>query len=51
MAKYLLDTTILIDHLRGRQEAVDLLTALAHQGHRLGLCCVNVAELYSGLRQ
>ena len=50
IAKYLLDTTILIDHLRGRQEAVDLLTVLVRQGHRLGLCCVNVAELYSGLR-
>ena len=49
MAKYLLDTTILIEHLRGRKEAVDLLTILARQGHRLGLCCINVAELYSGL--
>lgn len=49
MAKYLLDTTILIEHLRGRKEAVDLLTTLARQGHRLGLCCINVAELYSGL--
>jgi predicted nucleic acid-binding protein len=49
MAKYLLDTTILIEHLRGRKEAVDLLTVLARQGHRLGLCCINVAELYSGL--
>ena len=49
MAKYLLDTTILIEHLSGRKEAVDLLTVLARQGHRLGLCCINVAELYSGL--
>lgn len=49
IAKYLLDTTVLIDHLRGRQEVVDLVTTLARQGHRLGLCCINVAELYSGL--
>jgi predicted nucleic acid-binding protein len=49
VAKYLLDTTILIEHLRGRKEAVELLTVLARQGHRLGLCCINVAELYSGL--
>ena len=49
MAKYLLDTTILIEHLCGRTEAVDLLTVLARQGHRMGLCCINVAELYSGL--
>ena len=29
---------------------MDLLTVLVRQGHRLGLCCVHVAELYSGLR-
>lgn len=51
VANYLLDTTALIDHLRGRREVVQLVTALAHQGHRLGLCCINVAELYSGLSQ
>ena len=51
MANYLLDTTALIDHLRGRREVVELVTTLARQGHRLGLCCINVTELYSGLRQ
>lgn len=51
MADYLLDTTALIDHLRGRREVVELVTTLAQQGHRLGVCCVNVAELYSGLGQ
>jgi len=25
--------------------------SLARQGHVLGLCCINVAELYSGLSQ
>lgn len=49
MAKYLLDTTALIDHLRGRREVVDQITALVHQGHRLGLCGINVVEVYSGL--
>lgn len=49
MTKYLLDTTALIDHLHGRQRTVELITGLAHQGHDLGVCCVNVAELYSGL--
>jgi predicted nucleic acid-binding protein len=45
----LLDTTVLIDHLRGQSEVVDLLTALAGEGHQLGVCCINVAELYAGL--
>lgn len=49
MNKYLLDTTALIDHLRGRGEVVGWVTSLARQGHRLGLCCINVAELYAGL--
>ncbi|MBM3166278.1 MAG: type II toxin-antitoxin system VapC family toxin [Chloroflexi bacterium] len=49
VAKYLLDTTALIDHLNGRQPVVTLLTKLALQGHELGLCCINIAELYSGL--
>ncbi len=51
MADYLLDTTALIDHLHGRQEVMVLFSNLVQQGHRLGLCCVNVAELYSGLSQ
>jgi len=49
MAKYLLDTTVLIDHLRGRQKVVETITRLARQGHDLGVCCINIAELYSGL--
>ena len=51
MADYLLDTTALIDHLRGRPEVIELVATLAQQRHRLGVCCVNVAELYSGLGQ
>ncbi len=49
MAKYLLDTTILIEHLRGKKPAVDFITELMRHGHQLCVCCVNVAELYSGL--
>jgi predicted nucleic acid-binding protein len=48
---YLFDTTVLIDHLRGQPAAVELLTALAGEGHRLGVCCINIAELYAGLSQ
>jgi len=49
VAKYLLDTTVLIDYLRGQSAVVDLLTALGGEGHQLGVCCINVAELYAGL--
>ena len=49
VADYLLDTTALIDHLHGRQAVTVLVSNLVQQGHRLGVCCVNVAELYSGL--
>jgi predicted nucleic acid-binding protein len=45
---YLFDTTVLIDHLRGQPAAVEPLTALAGEGHRLGVCCINIAELYAG---
>ena len=48
MAKYILDTTVLVDFLNGRREAVDLVDSLAHRGNQLGVCCVSVAELYAG---
>ena len=51
MAKYILDTTLLIDHLRGRKEAAELVDTLALDGHRIGVCCVSITELYSGLGQ
>lgn len=50
MSKYLFDTTVLIDHLRGRQELVEFVGGLAQAGHELGVCSINVAELYSGLQ-
>lgn len=49
MTKYLLDTNILIEHLRGKKPAVNFIAELVRHGHRLGVCCINVAELYSGL--
>jgi len=49
LTKYLLDTTVLIEHLRGKKPTVDFITGLMRQGHRLCVCCINVAELYSGL--
>ena len=51
VAKYILDTTVLIDHLRGREEAEELVDSLALAGHRIGVCCISITELYSGLGQ
>lgn len=49
MARYRLDTTALIDYLRGRTPVTALLASLAEERHELGVCAVNVAELYSRL--
>jgi len=51
MSKYLLDTTVLIDHLRGHQPVVELITGLAQAGNQLAVCSINAAELYSGLSE
>ncbi len=48
--RLLLDTTVLIDAMRGR---VAVLTALADAvrfGHELGTSALNLAEVYSGIR-
>lgn len=47
--RYLLDTTVLIDFLRGHQRAVEKLKSLASGGDELSCCAVTVAELYCGL--
>lgn len=46
----LLDTTVLIDLLRGRGGAIAALEVLADAGERPFTCVVNVEELYRGLR-
>ena len=51
MANYLLDTTVLVDFLNGRQQVVDMVNSLASPSNRLGVCCVSVAELYAGTNQ
>ena len=50
MANVLLDTTVLIDLLRGRQGAIGRLRALRAQGERPYVCAVNVDEVVRGLR-
>lgn len=46
---FLLDTTILIDFLRGRKEAADMLNGLVEEGP-LACCPVTAAEIFSGAR-
>jgi predicted nucleic acid-binding protein len=49
MAYLLLDTTVLIDVLRGRQ-AVSRLRDLRAAGDRPCTCAINVEEIYRGIR-
>ncbi|HVA66251.1 MAG TPA: type II toxin-antitoxin system VapC family toxin [Elusimicrobiota bacterium] len=50
MASYLLDTSVIIDVLNGRNEREKLLERLLKDGHTLACCAINVAEIYAGLR-
>ena len=50
VTKYLLDTTVLVDYMKGRRQVHDLLESLTEAGHEMGICCVNVAEVYAHLR-
>ena len=49
MASYLLDSTVLIDFLRGRAHVVRGIRALDSEGHLLAICAVNVTEVFSGM--
>jgi len=51
MAKYLLDTTAIIDHLKGKKEATSFLEKLGEQGEIVGCCCINITETYAGMRE
>lgn len=46
---FLLDTTILIDLFRGRQEAIVFLNKLSQEGS-LFVCAIVVSEIFSGVR-
>src|SRR5262249_46492509 len=50
MSRYLLDTTLLIAHLRGHEPARRYLSSLLTEGHDLCTSCVNIAEVECGLR-
>lgn len=50
MSRYLLDTTVLVAHLRGDDAIADALLSLLRRGDSLCVSCVNVAEIVRGLR-
>ncbi len=50
MSRYLLDTTVLIAHLRGDESVAQSLLALLQHGDSLCVSCVNIAEIERGLR-
>jgi predicted nucleic acid-binding protein len=50
MAAVLLDTTVLIDLLRGRSQAAASLRALREAGDTVHACAINVEETVRGLR-
>lgn len=46
----LLDTSFLIDFLRGHPAARSLWDSLSHEGVLFGCCAVNVEEVYAGMK-
>ncbi|MBI2908442.1 MAG: PIN domain-containing protein [Chloroflexi bacterium] len=51
MGSYLLDSDTLIGYLRGRKAALNLLAELHEGGGLLGVCSINIAEVYSGVAE
>jgi len=51
VANYLLDTTVIIDCLRGERETVEFLTEVASEGSSVGCCAINIAEVYAGMKE
>jgi predicted nucleic acid-binding protein len=50
LSTYLIDTTVLIAHLRGDSGVTGTLLGLLGEGHGLGTTGVNIAEVERGLR-
>ncbi len=50
MAFFLLDTSVVIDHLNGRFGRTEFLKKLVAQGSELATCSVVITEIYAGLR-
>ena len=50
MAQYLLDTTTIIDHLRGDRKVNFYLEEIGTRGDIVGCCCINITETYTGMK-
>lgn len=50
MSRFVLDSTALIDQLRGKEAVQAFLLMLLSEGHSLATTCVNIAEVERGLR-
>src|ERR671932_2496814 len=50
MTGYLLDTTVLVAHLRGDQDTTRFILGLVSRGHLPCVSCVNIAEIERGVR-
>ena len=51
MAEYLLDTTVIIEHLRGNKKVNSYLEEIGMKGDIAGCCCINIAEVYAGMKE
>lgn len=51
MVRFLLDTDVLVEYLRGTDSAVELVNRLYRSGNVLATCCINIAEVFSGLSE
>jgi predicted nucleic acid-binding protein len=47
---FLLDTTVLVDVLRDRNDRRSLLAGLVDSGHTLATSTINIGEIYAGMR-
>ncbi len=47
---FLLDSTVIIDYLRGRAQAVERVKMLHAGGASLGCCPINLIEVFAGMR-
>ena len=50
MSTYLLDTSVIIDVLRGVRRRAEILERLLADGHLLAFTAINVAEVFAGMR-
>ena len=50
MGAVLLDTSVILDHLKGRFRQTEQLDQLVAQRHLMACCAVHIIEVYAGLR-